>query len=497
MTIVIVEDEIKIRNGLNRLLSSYENINIVGKAKNGAEGLSLIDQLRPDLVFTDIKMPEMDGLEMLENLRAKDIHCHCVLLTGYAEFDFAKRAISCGADDYLLKPITVEAIENVITSIDSKLRSESAQLEATPGSYLRALISGTIESTDENVKKASMVFGIDKSSILCLAHGYCSSAAFNVSDYEGILEKHGGIYVSENGKDCYILFVMNSSSYSHDFNISDMIRNRLKIMSKNAESIWYVEELNSLFELHTAAQNSDKKLLYSLAFPTKTIITKDDISTANLYEYSPSSDIEKRIEHILVESSEALWSEWINSTKDAILKGHYEPDSVKGAFINISNYILQLSAKLWPEKNRQLRELDSAIHIGKARTLDEMFDALTQQAKILLSHETQRESIQNYTILKAITYIREHYAERISQEEVASFLSITPEYLSTLFNREINKNFAAFVNEFRISHSKRLLNSTNLKIYEIAEKVGFTDPKYFNKVFKDIVGISPKEFRGR
>ena len=178
MTIVIVEDEIKIRNGLNRLLSSYENINIVGKAKNGAEGLSLIDQLRPDLVFTDIKMPEMDGLEMLENLRAKDIHCHCVLLTGYAEFDFAKRAISCGADDYLLKPITVEAIENVITSIDSKLRSESAQLEATPGSYLRALISGTIENTDENVKKASMVFGIDDSSILCLAHGYCSSAAF-------------------------------------------------------------------------------------------------------------------------------------------------------------------------------------------------------------------------------------------------------------------------------------------------------------------------------
>ena len=126
-----------------------------------------------------------------------------------------------------------------------------------------------------------------------------------------------------------------------------------------------------------------------------------------------------------------------------------------------------------------------------------MFDALTQQAKILLSHETQRESIQNYTILKAITYIREHYAERISQEEVASFLSITTEYLSTLFNREMNKNFAAFVNEFRISHSKRLLNSTNLKIYEIAEKVGFTDPKYFNKVFKDIVGISPKEFRGR
>ena len=80
-------------------------------------------------------------------------------------------------------------------------------------------------------------------------------------------------------------------------------------------------------------------------------------------------------------------------------------------------------------------------------------------------------------------------------EEVARKLEITPEYLSALFNREMNINFSIFVKEFRISHAKRLLKGTNLKIYEIAQMVGYQDPKYFNRVFKEVQGISPGEFR--
>lgn len=107
----------------------------------------------------------------------------------------------------------------------------------------------------------------------------------------------------------------------------------------------------------------------------------------------------------------------------------------------------------------------------------------------------KREDISNYVIKKAINYIREHYQEGITQEEVSRKLEITPEYLSTLFNREMGINFSLFLKQFRISHAKRLLKGTNMKIYEIAEAVGYSDAKYFARVFKEEQGISPGEYR--
>ena len=107
----------------------------------------------------------------------------------------------------------------------------------------------------------------------------------------------------------------------------------------------------------------------------------------------------------------------------------------------------------------------------------------------------QKEDISNYAIKKAISYIRMHYAENISLEEIADMLDLTPEYLSALFNREVGVNFTAFLRDFRLSHAKRLLKGTDKKVYEIAQEVGYSDSKYFNRVFKENVGVSPREFR--
>ena len=110
-------------------------------------------------------------------------------------------------------------------------------------------------------------------------------------------------------------------------------------------------------------------------------------------------------------------------------------------------------------------------------------------------HTEQKEDISNYAIKRAISYIRMHYNENIMLEELANKLDITPEYLSTLFNREVGVNFSSFLKDFRISHAKRLLKCSDKKIYEIAEEVGYPDSKYFNRVFKEKVGVSPREYR--
>ena len=116
-------------------------------------------------------------------------------------------------------------------------------------------------------------------------------------------------------------------------------------------------------------------------------------------------------------------------------------------------------------------------------------------SEIILESKGKKEDIRNYAIRRAINYIREHYSENISLDMLSEQLEITPEYLSALFNKEVGINFSTFLKQFRISQAKRLLKGTDYKIYEIAAQVGYNDPKYFNRVFKEEIGVSPGDYR--
>ena len=131
MRILIVEDEVKIRRGLAALIAKQTDNEIVGEAKNGREGMELILRADPDLVITDVRMPEMDGLEMIEALQERGVNAHCVILSGYSEFEYAKKAIRYGVDDYLLKPLAPEDILGLLAKIQDKVEQESRQLNDT------------------------------------------------------------------------------------------------------------------------------------------------------------------------------------------------------------------------------------------------------------------------------------------------------------------------------------------------------------------------------
>lgn len=490
MRIVIVEDEIKIRNGLSRLLSAHENTEVVGKAKNGREGIELIEELRPDLVVTDIQMPEMNGLDMLDELKEKGIKCHSIILTGYAEFDYARRAVSAGADDYLLKPITVDDVERVLLTINKKIGVEAAQLDADPAIYLRTLIAGTLELSMENIQKINRVFGIHDGESMWLLYGRFPEKI--VEDELGARFDDSLAMTSldeSNGLCLLYRQAVNSEE------MAAMIKRRISVISSAKNSIWTLGELTDISNLTSKLDDLRKNILYAMALGDISVITKSDYEQKEFPDYPYSSEMEKEIEKILMTGDGEVFEKWCNDFTDTLKKGRYNPFSVRVAVSNISNYIMQLASRMWTRKLKPLADVDAPLKISRALLLREMLEPLKEQVRIILLRENERENIRNYTLLKAISYIREHYQEKISQEEVADYLAITPEYLSTLFHREMNINFSAFVNEFRVSHAKRLLKTTDLKIYEVAEKVGFSDTKYFNKVFKDIEGISPKEFK--
>lgn len=116
--IIVVEDEFRIRQGLVNLITKINlGCTVVGEAENGYEGLKMIRDVMPDFVITDIRMPKMNGLEMIEKIREYGIPCKFVILSGYAEFEYAQRGIRLGVQDYLLKPVTVTKVKELICKL--------------------------------------------------------------------------------------------------------------------------------------------------------------------------------------------------------------------------------------------------------------------------------------------------------------------------------------------------------------------------------------------
>lgn len=176
-------------------------------------------------------------------------------------------------------------------------------------------------------------------------------------------------------------------------------------------------------------------------------------------------------------------------------EGHFEIGEIRKAFIKNYYLISDTLQEIDRTRYQHFRGKNLLRNIESAVTWHELESAYRDVVQAIARAQTKREDISNYVIKRAINHIREHYQEGLTQEEVAAVLQITPEYLSTLFNREMGINFSVFLKQFRISHAKRMLKGTDMKVYEIADAVGYSDSKYFQRVFKEEVGVSPGEYR--
>ena len=130
-TIVIVEDEFRIRQGLGSLINKVDmGCKVIGEAENGYEGLKMIQDMEPDIVITDIQMPRIDGLQMIEKAKKMGAECTFVILSGYADFEYARRGIHLGVEEYLLKPATISSVKELLLKLAGSTEEEANSPEA-------------------------------------------------------------------------------------------------------------------------------------------------------------------------------------------------------------------------------------------------------------------------------------------------------------------------------------------------------------------------------
>ena len=493
MRILIVEDEVKIRRGLAALIAKQTDNEIVGEAKNGKEGLALILRTNPDLVITDVRMPEMDGLEMLEALTERQLKIHCVILSGYSEFEYAKKAIRYGVDDYLLKPLAPEDIIGLLNKIHVKLAQESKQQSDIAQRILWNRLYGVSQDGDVSADMAELNMESNRSYCLLSGYGWDTLPAERREWLDRILmseskRRYADMHCCLFDETRELVCILPEEAIpTYQSELSWYVRRTDK------KWIWAMASIPAFDRLHETMELIHTLYLYNQK--ESLIVTEADITDFPAESFIYPDDLDGKLRAALYREDIKLLEQYLAEFQSSLWKKPFLPQQIKDAYVRLVHRMLHWIEDAGKNTYEKLEPLHYANKISRVYTRREMDCILEEILHELKKEMEHKEDISNYAIKRAIAYIRMHYAENISLEEIADKLDITPEYLSTLFNREVGINFSGFLRDFRLSHAKRLLKGTDKKVYEIAQEVGYPDSKYFNRVFKENVGVSPREFR--
>lgn len=509
MRILIVEDEIKIRVGIGKLITSLTKHEVIAEARNGREGLEMFLRYKPELVITDIRMPEMDGLEMLRAIRREGGRVHAVILSGYAEFEYARTAIELGVTDYLLKPIGVEDVTGLLEKIEKCIAQEVN--DGSRGSVESCLGSLYMEE-GEDVGALSEALqwkkgesgSAEKHNVIGLYLGYIGAAAADYRErfaesLQDIIGHFPGCSVYtvmiDRLREILCMGIFATEEEQKDF--EQMFTRRILQGGnfRNGTAVWSCTKADDLVQLPDGMKHVRDYLSYADLVTPKELISERTVKEIAFEDFIYPGELEKNMKSAICSGKTELLEQGAEAFREYFRKHKFQPEYTVHGYLKLFSFLMNLLQEIDAASYEQLQNMCILSQISDARIRTEMENCLEDVIKFIINSQYKKEDIRNYTIKRAINYIREHYQESISLEGIAMRLEITPEYLSTLFNKEVGINFSAFLKEFRISHAKRLLAGTDLKIYEIAEKVGYGDPKYFMRVFKEVQGISPKEYR--
>ncbi|OPJ61553.1 response regulator transcription factor [Clostridium oryzae] len=432
--VLIVDDEAIIRKGLRNIVD-WESLQCIvcDEACDGVEGMEKIKKLKPDIVIVDIKMPGLNGLEMIVNTKEIIPHSKIIILTGYRDFEYLKKAIQCGAFDYILKPSKVDDINSIVRRAVSELEKEEETVEQMQS------LKRNIETTIPLLKQ-KMLYDL----------------LFNVSAKNEKQLKDTKLYDLQIDE-FYILVIRIENSDNHD-----------------NMSMYHYGIINSLVDIY-----SDLFIVDHISINEETIV----------FVIQPVPDIrdDEEIEGVIknkLRTLKKLIKEYYSFETVAALSG-------KGSGREELHRKMKEAIAALDEKLLNFTIDNKNIDIDKMRSID------YRDCEYRKDEGSSEKRSTSLIIRNAVEYISDNYTNPISLNDVAEHTYVSSYYLSRMFTKELGKNFVDYLNEVRIEKAKEYLKEDYHKTYEVADMVGIKDPHYFSKLFKKYTGLTPSEFKDK
>lgn len=496
--VLLVEDIDLIRRDILEMIDwECHGYIVTGEAKNGEQGLELYKQYPADIIITDIKMPVMDGLEMIRQIQKLNQQVQFILLTAYEEFDYAKQAMSMGIHSYLLK----HEIDQQILLVELEkskaviLQQESYQC-FNQSDILRRYLNGT-HTPDIST---SQLYPWSGETVLLLLESKKTDDMVGHMDFHALLHqlrthptKHK--YVCYTLSDSLCLFLVKASSNGKMAPVNHAAEEFAAALHKADECLKFqhaisiglvFSDLRSLKKAYLfARQQLDEQLFYSKScilspssfhgIPQSARMQSDAqlsqlcelLNTAKFYQA-------QKIIQILLEEKQPLYKniDFYIATTDQIIR-----------------QILELRHIDLPmDMIRTLTEINAAAKKTDIFTTSKRICHILEQIQQTLVPRYSRK------IDEAIRYIQAHYYEDISLNSLSEHLGISPLYVSQLFKKEVGINLMTYITRYRIRVAEELLKSGNYKVYEVSEMVGYQTVQYFSNSFKKETGKKPSEY---
>ncbi|MBB3126675.1 two-component system response regulator YesN [Paenibacillus rhizosphaerae] len=519
--LLIVDDEPEIRQGL-RLKMDMDGLGIAlaGEASNGMEALSLLENGDIEIVLTDMNMPLMGGVRFMEVCRERYPNVRVIVITGYEDFQYARAALRFQASEYLLKPVARDELNSVLKNVTAELNREreKAELEAKTqwelSQYYREMKEQFIlrlvrwESGPESVvtdrarkfglggweerRVRFMTLGLKVRDIL---HGTDRAPDQFLLPLEMISREKadnaaGTCECFRDGHYPGLIHVVTTESVEWLFSFGDHLRSEVKRMLDfeldfgigqpvTGFKAWKDGYLSSL----VAWNYTDSRLpAESLPQSTdKTAISADEIKVIERYlakgEYAA---FEQAVRPILQQA----FTGPVASRVKIIFQLYLALESAASDLL----VTIESAEQLWirPELAYSLDSVDKAYSFlaGIARNIVRQREEGAEAADVNLIESVRR-------------YIDDHYATDLNLSDMAARFNYHPSYFSELFKKRVGRTFIQYLTDVRMTQAIRLLEETQLSLWDIAELTGFSNASYFSSKFKKVYGVSPSDYRER
>ncbi len=524
--ILFVDDEALIRESISEIIPwealGYE---LVGTCENGREAYDFLHENQVDVVLTDICMPFMDGMELSAYIHEKLPHVKVLILSGYDDFAYAKKAIKYGVEEYILKPITSLELKEVLIELGKKMKEEQASRQKQEEIYaayrkgrlllhseaLRHTITGT--KTESECAEDRKNTGIEFSFQYYMAGVACLSMYTGENSLDGksrqetelmsfivynlcqeIMTKYGGGEACQ-GKDnrAYLLFMADDIREAEKnvriicSEIIEQVNKTMRLKINIALGSWQ----NAIGEVYRSYEEAGQAMLQRYTAGENRIIdsrtARSEKETGNALE-----ELQGRFVRHVRECSLDRLSEDCRQLDDVMKKSGYRREEAVDALLKVKGRTDKLLHTL---RMQYGGETECEEELKKAANLEDAMDVLQAYVKNQARFLDAGAGGEVSNAYRAYEYIEENYGNsNLGLQEICVYLGTSTSRFSSLFKQTFGRTFMEVLTGVRMEKAKEYLAMSDLKNYEIAEKVGFSDPHYFSIAFKKATGMTSSEY---
>ena len=496
--VLIVDDEKIEREGIKFLLSVEEGDWKIFEASNGKQALNILRSERIDLLLTDIKMPHMDGLELSKKAKEENEKLQIVIFSGYNDFSFAQEAIRYGVQEYVLKPVDPEVFTETIRKVEKEIeKNKTRQIrDMKEQNFLQQyfLQNYIYTGKKEILEKAGDMIDLEKWNQWHCAILIETGTAFFDNAQETIPDelqkelRRVFFYLNLNAIQSLILFNDVYCDYllvaKH---ICDYLKRKYPISFHLSVSRKF-EGCEALPEILTELEQQMEERFYH---PEKHIFTNEDENFISTDQSVQDSQLMQRIsEDISRKDTKQLWVHF-RCLADKYKSGNqFSAMYIRFVFSNVIQALFEETQFL--EERRLDKEIDRLYACSDMAEILKVTEENIREYEEFLER-SMKESRNEVSAVK--NYIYQHYGEELNLEMLADKVYLSSGYLSFIFKKETGMNLNRFIRVFRMEKAKELLCSTNMKVAQVSEEVGFANVSYFCRSFREYYGSSPESYR--